>query len=168
MLLEWKWVFLWNISSINIACNFYYVSPIISWHFAYHSGYAVTVAKPFHLEDLVAWNSALLLQQREREFREKCNFPESLANGGWMTTRNDAKEIWGMRETERETFCSVAIQAVTCYDSCQHCPFWFLPLVFHLLQALQRDACWGIQRRVTAGVWLTDLVKSILAPCYEQ
>lgn len=110
MLLEWKWVFPWNTSSINIACNFCYVSPIISWHFAYHSGYAVTVAKPFHLEDLVAWNSALRLQQRE--FREKCNFPETLANGGWMPTRNDAKEIWGMRETVRETFCSVAIQAV--------------------------------------------------------
>lgn len=33
------------------------------------------------------------IYNREREFREKCSFSETLANGGWIPTRNDAKEI---------------------------------------------------------------------------
>lgn len=49
----------------------------------------------------------------EREFREKHNFPETLANGGWMPTRNDAKEIWGIREPERDRDL-----LLSCHSSC--------------------------------------------------
>lgn len=54
------------------------------------------------------------IYNREKEFGEKCSFPEILANGGWMPTRNDAKEIWGMRETERERDL-----LLSCHSSCK-------------------------------------------------